>query len=104
MTQKTAIAFLCGVATLIAGSASCINALADEALPPPMPPVMRNVLMWEPGSTSGHMVDLKKAKSVNANVINVAAGPHWVGTWVGSLKPLAAFKMGHEKRLEGGPG
>jgi hypothetical protein len=92
LSQKSAIAFLCGVATLLAGYASGINARADESLPPPMPPVMRNVLMWEPGPDR-HMVELKKAKSVNANVINVGAGPYWIGAWGGSLKPLAAFKM-----------
>ena len=92
LTQKTAIAFFCGVATLLAGSASCNSALAEERLPSPMPPVMRNVLMWTPGR-DGHMVDVQKAKSVNANVINVGAGPYWIGTWGGSLKPLAAFKM-----------
>lgn len=41
----------------------------------------------------GHMVDMKAAKSVNANVINVAAVPHGVGTWIGSVKPLPAFRM-----------
>src|SRR6478672_6433993 len=92
MIGKTTRTILCG-AILIAASASCINTRADEAVPPPMPPVMRNVLMWEPGS-GGHMVDLEKAKSVNANVINVAAVPHWVGTWGGSLRPLPAFEMG----------
>jgi hypothetical protein len=54
---------------------------------------MRNVLMW--GQVDGgHMVDVKVAKSLNANVINVAAVPHGVGTWIGSVKPLPAYKMG----------
>src|SRR5689334_18952521 len=92
LTRKPPIAFWCAVTTLLAGSSSCVIAVADKPVPPPMPPVMRNVLMWEPGR-DGHMVDLKKAKSVNANVINVGAGPYWIGAWGGSLKPLAAFKM-----------
>ena len=50
------------------------------------------------------MVDVKTAKSMNANVVNVAAVPHGVGTWIGSVKPLEAYKMGHEKGLEGRPG
>jgi hypothetical protein len=54
---------------------------------------MRNVLMW--GQVEGgHMVDMKTAKSLNANVINVAAVPHGVGTWIGSVKPLPAYQMG----------
>jgi hypothetical protein len=77
---------------LITRSAFCVNALADHAPPPPMPSVMRNVLMWDQVE-GGHMVDLKAAKSVNANVINVAAVPHGIGTWIGSVKPLAAYKM-----------
>src|SRR6476659_6014913 len=93
MARKTTTTFLCDVAMLVLGSASCIHALADDALPPPMPPVMRNVLMW--GQVEGgHMVDVKAAKSLNANVINVAAVPHGVGTWIGSVKPLPAYKMG----------
>ena len=96
MTQKTAIAFLCNVATLIVGSASCINALARDAVPPPMPPAMRNVLIWDQDE-SGHMVNVKMAKSMNANVVNVAAVPHGVGTWIGSVKPLETYKMGLKK-------
>jgi hypothetical protein len=41
----------------------------------------------------GHMVDVKTAKSLNANVINVAAVPHGIGNWIGSVKPLPAYKM-----------
>jgi hypothetical protein len=93
MTRKTTTNFLCGVAMLLAGSASGNNALAEDALPAPLPPVMRNVLMW--GQVDGgHMVDMKAAKSLNANVINVAAMPHGVGSWIGSLRPLPAFKVG----------
>lgn len=92
MTRRTTTTFLCGVGMLMAALVSCINVLADDALPPPMLRVMRNVLMW--GQVDGgHMVDIKGAKSVNANVINVAAMPHGVGTWIGSLRPLPALKM-----------
>ena len=93
MTRRTATTFLCDVAMLVIGSASCIHASADDALPPPMPLAMRNVLMW--GQVEGgHMVDVKAAKSLNANVINVTAVPHGVGTWIGSVKPLPAYNMG----------
>src|SRR5262245_2283663 len=90
--QRIAITIICGVATRLAGLVLCTNARADNPVPPPMPPVMRNVLMW--GQVEGgHMIDVKTAKSLNANVINVAAVPHGVGTWIGSVKPLPAYKM-----------
>src|SRR5436190_18357524 len=92
MTRKTKLTFLCGVAMLVMRSASCIQAIADDTLPP-MPPTMRNVLIWDQDE-SGHMVDVKAAKSVNANVVNVAAVPHGVGTWIGSVKPLETYKRG----------
>src|SRR6476659_3411801 len=93
MTRRTTITILCGVSIWLAGTALGISARADGASPSSMPPTMRNVLMW--GQVEGgHMVDVKTAKSLNANVINVAAVPHGVGTWIGSVKPLPAYKMG----------
>ena len=51
LVHKTAMDVLMRRCDADRGSASCINALADDdALPPPMPPAMRNVLIWGPGS------------------------------------------------------
>src|SRR5689334_13154258 len=70
--------------------------LAEGDAPAAFPPVMRNVLIWDQDE-SGHMVDVKRAKALNANVINVAAVPHGVGSWIGSVKPLEAYKAGLKK-------
>jgi hypothetical protein len=91
MSRNISMTFLI-VATLVIGSPPGLNALADDA-PPSMPAAMRNVLIWDQDE-SGHMVDVEAAKSMNANVVNVAAVPHGVGTWIGSVKPLAAYKKG----------
>src|SRR4051794_40596757 len=93
MTRKITITFFYGVAMFVFGSASCNDVRADDTLLPPMPPTMRNVLIWDQDD-SGHMVDVKAAKTFNANVVNVAAVPHGVGTWIGSVKPVAAYEKG----------
>src|SRR4029453_13540458 len=93
MSQRTTTTILWCVAIRLASLAFCNAARAHDAFPPPKPSTKRNVLMLVKVK-GGHMVDMKTAKSLNANVINVAAVPHGVGTWIGSVKPLPAYQMG----------
>src|ERR1700757_1991777 len=93
MTRKATKAYFCSLMISALGAANCFIAQAEDKTLLSMPPAMRNVLIWDQDD-SGHMVDVKAAKTHNANVVNVAAVPHNVGTWIGSVKPLAAYEKG----------
>src|SRR3954463_5983181 len=94
--RTTTTSFICCFGILLSALICRTKALADHTSLPSLRPAMRNVLIWDQDE-SGHMVNVKAAKSMNANVVNVAAVPHGVGTWIGSVKPLEAYKAGLKK-------